>query len=82
MAPSTGSYSLVIRAAADRPGNKINVAVNSKLVKSGLEFAATGWGKPTDNSPVKLDLAKGFNTLRLTTTAANLGFSISNLTIQ
>ena len=82
VAPAAGPYSLVIRAEAGRPGNTIQLMVNSKWVTSGFELAARGWGQPIDNLPITLDLAKGFNTLRLTTKTENLGFSMTSLSIH
>jgi hypothetical protein len=82
LAPAAGTYSLHIRAEAARSGNTIDLAVNSTIAVSTFELAASGWGKPVDNQPIKLDLKKGFNTLRLTTKTENLGFSMSALTIH
>lgn len=82
LAPATATYTLIIRAQAALPGNTIEVAVNSRVVAPGLELVPAGWGTPVDNAPVSLHLAKGFNTVRLTTRTENLGYLMSTLTIR
>ena len=82
LAPAEGTYSLVIRAEAGRPGNSVQLAVNSKLVAPAFELAAQGWGQPLDNAPIRLKLRQGFNTLRVTTINENLGFSMTALSIR
>jgi len=81
-APKTGTYTLVIRAEAASPGQRIEVAVNGSVVMPAFELQSTGWGSPADNRPITLALEQGFNTLRLTTRSESLGFALSALTIR
>ena len=81
-APKTGTYALVIRAEAANPGNRIEVAVNGRVMTPAFELQATDRGSPADNPPITLTLVQGFNTLRLTTRSENQGFALSALTIR
>ena len=82
LAPATATYTLVIGAEAAQRGNTIEVAVNAKVIAAAFALGQTGWGTPADNLPIALPLAKGFNTLRLTTQTENLGYLMSTLTIR
>jgi hypothetical protein len=81
-APKTGTYALVIRAEAANLGNRIEVAVNGRVMTPAFELQATDRGSPADNPPITLTLVQGFNTLRLTTRSENQGFALSALTIR
>jgi hypothetical protein len=51
---------------------------HSTLFRAGK----TGWGMPADHSAMPLTLAKGFNTLHLTSKTEVLGYLMSTLTIR
>ena len=67
---------------AANPGNRIEVAVNGRVMTPAFELQATDRGSPADNPPITLTLVQGFNTLRLTTRSENQGFALSAVTIR
>jgi hypothetical protein len=82
LATQSGSYELVLNAASDKPGNKLDIAVDGKPIQTGFELEAKGWDISVSNRPIPLMLEKGFHTIRITTRKESSGFDMTTIGIN
>ena len=80
LAPQGGHHALVLNADAGKEGNTLDLALDGRPLASKLELRAKGWNQPVDNAPVRLTLAPGWHTLRITTRTETSGFHLRALT--
>lgn len=77
-ADTAGPRELVLVTEAAASGNVLGVAVNHGA-EVAVELAPAGWNVPVAQPGVVLELAVGYNTLRVTTRAATTGYGLHAL---
>ncbi len=77
-----GLYDLVLHAASDKHGNKLNIRINNSDVISDYELQNQGLDKQVENRAIPVRLEKGLQTLRIITQRKTSDVDLSQITIR
>lgn len=81
-AGQAGTYQLVLKTAAARAGNTVDVGVNNRSLVNGLALAVTEGGAAVDGAPIAIALPQGVSTIRVRTRDETSGYSLASLTVR
>lgn len=77
-----GMYDLVLHAASNKSGNKVNIRINNRDIISDFELQSQGWEKHVANQSIPVRLEKGLHTLRIITYRQTSGIDLSQITMR
>jgi hypothetical protein len=73
---------LVLHAASNKSGNKVNIRINNRDIISDFELQSQGWEKHVANQSIPVRLEKGLHTLRIITYRQTSGIDLSQITMR